>query len=113
MARGSHLKSLLIIFTSLSLIPQDSFATEFSFGCWSGLDKMVGVWDGSNKAISLYGNKFSLINGNKEMVHFKLVSSSEQVEILIRADGSYSEKNGNLSWETYEEVDCILNFKNP
>ena len=73
---------------------------------------MVGVWDGSNKTISLYGNKFSLINGNKEMVHFKLVSDSEQVEILIKANGSYSEKHDNLLWETHEGVDCILNFKN-
>ena len=112
MLKGAYLKSLLTIAISLSLIPFDSFATEFSFGCWSGLDKMVGVWDGSDKEILLYGNKFSLVNGSKEMVHFKLVSDSEQVEILIKANGSYSEKHDNLLWKTHEEVDCILNFKN-
>jgi len=111
--KGAYLRILLTIVISLLLIPFDSFATEFSFGCWRGLEKMVGVWDGSNKTISLYGNKFSLINSNKEMVHFKLDSSSAQVEILIKADGSYSEKHGNLLWKTYEEVDCILNFRNP
>ena len=46
------------------------------------------------------------------MVQFKLVSSTEHVEISIKVDGSYSEKHGDLPWKTFNEVDCILKFKN-
>ncbi|MDG1298477.1 MAG: hypothetical protein P8N81_00905 [Paracoccaceae bacterium] len=106
------MKSLLPLVISLSLFPYGCFATEFSFGCWRGVEKMVGVWDDSNKTILLYGNKFSLIHASKDMVQFNLVSSTEHVEILIKADGSYSEKHGDLPWKTFKEVDCILNFKN-
>ena len=108
----SYLKSLLPIIISLSLIPFDCLAVEFSFGCWRGVEKMVGVWDDSKKTILLYGNKFSLISASNDMVQFNLVSSTEHVEISIKVDGSYSEKHGDLPWKTFNEVDCILNFKN-
>ena len=72
---------------------------------------MVGVWDDSNKTILLYGNKFSLIRASKDMVQFNLVSSTEHVEILIKANGSYSEKHGDLPWENFQRGRLYLEFQ--
>ncbi len=105
--------TLVLVTLIVVLVPSLTLAREFSFGCWNGGDRISGKWEQNTKSILLFGNRFILMSADDKRVHFGLLEAEENLEFLITSDGSYSEREGNSLWKTFENVECILNFYNP